>query len=201
MHPSVRGLWRGDGAGRVWCVKETASEQGQRGASLPQPPGLTCPLGLQAQRWGRAPRGARLYQGRGGAVYPEDGPIRVSTAPALDAPEPSAAAAGRLESDSPPARSRAGPPGAPLDPSLTQADRFLLVFRVCFCLAPFEIGYDVGGKAAASKPHANPGEQAPVVSWTDGQRVGKDDLALFSLTSLTAFMMPYCRGKRELNVF
>lgn len=34
--------------------------------------------------------------------------------------------------------------------SLTQADRFLLVFRVCFCLAPFEIGYDVGGKAAAA---------------------------------------------------
>lgn len=37
-------------------------------------------------------------------------------------------------------------------PSLTQADRFLLVFRVCFCLAPFEIGYDVGGKAPASEP-------------------------------------------------
>ncbi|XP_034866331.1 uncharacterized protein LOC118014266 [Mirounga leonina] len=100
----------------------------------------------------------------------KDGPIRVSTAPALDAPEPSAAAAGRLESDSPPARPRAGPPGAPLDPSLTQADRFLLVFRVCFCLAPFEIGYDVGGQAAASKPRANRGEQAPVVSRrTDGQ--------------------------------
>lgn len=37
-------------------------------------------------------------------------------------------------------------------PSLTQADRFLLVFRVCFCLAPFEIGYDVGGRAPASEP-------------------------------------------------
>lgn len=37
-------------------------------------------------------------------------------------------------------------------PSLTQADRFLLVFRVCSCLAPFEIGYDVGGKAPASEP-------------------------------------------------
>lgn len=68
----------------------------------------------------------------------------------------------------------AGPPGAPLDPSLTQADRFLLVFRVCFCLAPFEIGYDVGGKAAASKPHTKCAQQQPVVSWKmDGQRVGR----------------------------
>lgn len=68
----------------------------------------------------------------------------------------------------------AGPPGAPLDPSLTQADRFLLVFRVCFCLAPFEIGYDVGGKAAASKPHTTCAQQQPVVPWKmDGQRVGR----------------------------
>lgn len=69
----------------------------------------------------------------------------------------------------------AGSPGAPLDPSLTQADRFLLVFRVCFCLAPFEIGYDVGGKAAASKPQTKSALQQPVVSWKmDGQRVGKE---------------------------
>lgn len=120
----------------------------------------------------------------------------------LDALEHSAAIAVQLESDLPPARPSAGPPGAPPDPSLTQADRFLLVFRVCFCLAPFEIGYDVGGKAAASKPHANSGERPPVVSWKkDGQRVGKDDLALCSLTSLAASMIPYCRGKREHNVF
>lgn len=67
------------------------------------------------------------------------------------------------------------PPGAPLDPSLTQADRFLLVFRVCFCLAPFEIGYDVGGKAAASKPQTKSALQQPVVSWKmDGQRVGTE---------------------------
>lgn len=45
-------------------------------------------------------------------------------------------------------------PGSATGPSLTQADRFLLVFRVCFCLAPFEIGYDVGGKAATSTPRA-----------------------------------------------
>lgn len=62
----------------------------------------------------------------------------------------------------------AGPPGAPLDPSLTQADRFLLVFRVCFCLAPFEIGYDVGGKAAAAKPHAKSAQQQPVGFLEDG---------------------------------
>lgn len=45
-------------------------------------------------------------------------------------------------------------PGDATGPSLTQADRFLLVFRVCFCLAPFEIGYDVGGKAATATPRA-----------------------------------------------
>lgn len=95
-----------------------------------------------------------------------------------------------------------GTPGAPTDPSLTQADRFLLVFRVCFCLAPFEIGYDVGGKAAAPKPRAGSGEPPPAVSWrTHGQRVRKDHRAPFPLTSLTAFMIPYCRSKREPNVF
>lgn len=42
-------------------------------------------------------------------------------------------------------------------PSLTQADRSLLVFRVAICLAPPEIGYDVGGNAAASKLRAHGG--------------------------------------------
>lgn len=71
---------------------------------------------------------------------------------------------------------RGADPGSTTGPSLTQADRFLLVFRVCFCLAPFEIGYDVGGKAAASKSHAKSGQQQPVVSWKmDGQRMGKED--------------------------
>lgn len=135
-------------------------------------------------------------------MYPEDSPISVSTAPAPDAPERSAAVALQLESDLPPARLSAGPPGAPTDPSLTQADRFLLVFRVCFCLAPFEIGYDVGGKAAAPKPRAGSGEPPPAVSWRmDGQRARKNDRAPFPLTSLTAFMIPCCRGKREPNVF
>lgn len=125
--------------------------------------------------------------------------------PLLEAPEHPAALAVRLESDLPPARSSAGPPGAPLDPSLTQADRFLLVFRVCFCLAPFEIGYDVGGKAAASKPHAKSGEQQPLFSWktwSPGRRMGRAwgrTIMLFSLTSFTALMIPYCGGKRELN--
>ncbi|KAG3258208.1 hypothetical protein H1C71_027943 [Ictidomys tridecemlineatus] len=71
---------------------------------------------------------------------------------------------------------RGADPRSTTGSSLTQADRFLLVFRVCFCLAPFEIGYDVGGKAATSQPHAKSGQQQPVVSWKmDGQRVGKED--------------------------
>lgn len=79
----------------------------------------------------------------------------------------------------------AGPHRAPLDPSLTQADRFLLVFRVCFCLAPFEIGYDVGGKAAASRPHAKSGQRS---LWLleDGWAERREGRArFFLLTSLT----------------
>lgn len=71
-------------------------------------------------------------------------------------------------------RGRGQDPGPPLEPSLTQADRFLLVFRVCFCLAPFEIGYDVGGKAAASKPRATSAQPRPVLAWKmDGRGAGE----------------------------
>lgn len=95
--------------------------------------------------------------------------------------ERSAACATQLVFDLPPARSGCRTPGASPDPSLTQADRFLLVFRVCFCLAPFEIGYDVGGKAAASKPHAKSAQPQPVVSRKmDGQRVEKEGLTFSS---------------------
>lgn len=89
----------------------------------------------------------------------------------------------------------AGPPGAPLDPSLTQADRFLLVFRVCFCLAPFEIGYDVGGKAAASKPHTKGAQQQ---LWFPGRWMGREweGRPHLFLTSFTAFVILYCRGRR-----
>nr|XP_014338791.1 PREDICTED: uncharacterized protein LOC106701616 [Bos mutus] len=41
-------------------------------------------------------------------------------------------------------------------------------------LTPFEIGYDVGGKAAASRSRAKSGQQQPVASWKmDGQREGE----------------------------
>lgn len=95
------------------------------------------------------------------------------------------------------ARRRGGAPGAPPDPSLTQADRFLLVFRVCFCLAPFEIGYDVGGKAAASKPRATSAQPQPVLAWkTDGQGAGAGWARCVLLTSVPAFATLSCRGRR-----
>lgn len=87
----------------------------------------------------------------------------VSTVCLLPGPGTLRCVGSSADADLPPARQRGRTPGRPLDPSLTQADRFLLVFRVCFCLAPFEIGYDVGGKAAASKPR-------PALAWKmDGQ--------------------------------
>lgn len=94
-------------------------------------------------------------------------------------------------------RQRGGTPGAPLDPSLTQADRFLLVFRVCFCLAPFEIGYDVGGKAAASKPRATCLSLSPCVPGRGmGRERGREGARLFLLTSVPAFVTLSCRGRR-----
>lgn len=49
MHPSICGLGRG------WWLKEPLHLSRDRGASsLQQPPGLTCPLGLGAQRWGHS---------------------------------------------------------------------------------------------------------------------------------------------------
>lgn len=85
-------MWAGEG---VVVKRASASEQGQRGFQLAAAPGAHLPIGPWSAEMG--PFRARLYQGRGEAVSPEDSPIRVSTAPAPDAPERSAAVAVRLD--------------------------------------------------------------------------------------------------------
>lgn len=85
-------MWAGEG---VAVKRASASEQGQRSCQLAAAPGAHLPIGPWSAAMG--PCGARLYQGWGEAVSPEDGPIRVSAAPALDAPGRSAAVAVRLD--------------------------------------------------------------------------------------------------------